>query len=80
MFEEFCQMKGQGEELNGPAVSAVAEAQQHWSVSGWVTNKLLTRGPLYFGSHFELLVPAVFAVVSTNPHLARVVGYSPFSL
>jgi hypothetical protein len=26
------------------------------------------------------LVPAVFAVVSTNPHWARVVAYGPFSL
>jgi hypothetical protein len=44
------------------------EAKQRWSVIGWVTKNLLSRAPPYFRRHVKLL------------HLARVVGYEPFSL
>jgi hypothetical protein len=71
-----------GEELDVPAVSAlrraIAEVNQRWSVIGWVmTKNLLSRaseGTLSRWSrlHLQSLAP-------TNPHLARVVGYGPFS-
>jgi hypothetical protein len=44
----------------------IAEAKQHWSFIGWVTNHLISRAPPYFGRHVKPLVPAVFAVVSTH--------------
>jgi hypothetical protein len=56
------------------------EVKQRWSVIGWVTKNLLSRAPPCFGRHVKPLVPAAFAVVSTNPKWARVVGYCPFSL
>jgi hypothetical protein len=69
---------------DGPAVtafrSAIAEVKQRWLIIGWVTKNLLSRAPPAFGRHVNLLVPAEFAVVSTNPHCARVVGYGPFFL
>jgi hypothetical protein len=70
------------EELDGPAVSAlwlaIVEVKQRWSVIGWVTKNLLSRGPPCFERHVKPLVPAAFAVVSTRqPHWARVVGYGP---
>jgi hypothetical protein len=56
------------EELDGPAVSAlrraIAEVKQRWSVIG-CTKNLLFRVLPCFGRHVKLLVPAVFAVVST---------------
>jgi hypothetical protein len=56
------------EELDSPAVSAIAEARQRfqWSVMGWVTKTLSSRVPPCFGMHVKPLVPAVFAVVSTH--------------
>jgi hypothetical protein len=72
------------EELDGPAVSAlrraIAEVKQPWSVIGWVTKNLLSRAPQCFGRHVKPLIPTAFAVDSTNPHWARVMGYGPFSL
>jgi hypothetical protein len=76
---------GTAEELDGLAVSAlrrvIAEVKQRRSVIGWVTKHLLSQAPPCFRRHGKLLVPAAFAVVSTdNPHWVRVVGYGPFSL
>jgi hypothetical protein len=66
------------EELDGPAVSAlwlaIVEVKQRWSVIGWVTKNLLSRGPPCFERHVKPLVPAALTA------LARVVGYGPFSL
>jgi hypothetical protein len=45
---------------------AIAEVNQLWSVIGWVTKTLSFRAPPCFGSHVKPLVPAAFAVVSTN--------------
>jgi hypothetical protein len=57
-------------ELDGPTVSvirgAIAEVKQRWSVIGWVTKNLLSRVPECFGRHGKPLVPAAFAVVSTQ--------------
>jgi hypothetical protein len=57
-----------GEQLDGQAVSAIAEAK-HWSqwpIIGWVTKNLLSRPPPCFGRHVKLLVPVAFAIVSTH--------------
>jgi hypothetical protein len=66
------------EELDGPAVSAlrraVAEVKQRWSIIGWVTKGLLSC----FGRHVKPLVPAAFAVVSTDqPALGPCGGFWP---
>jgi hypothetical protein len=67
------------EELDGQcARRAIAKVKQHWSFIGWVTKNLIYQAPPCFRRHVKL-VPAVFAVVTTNPHWARVVGYGPFS-
>jgi hypothetical protein len=51
------------EELNVPAVSAIAEVKQRWSVIGWVTkNYYLELLRALDGT----LVPIAFAVVSTH--------------
>jgi hypothetical protein len=73
------------EELDGPAVIAlkrgIAQVKQRWSAIGWVTTNLLSQILPCFERHVKPLVPAALAVVApTNPHLARVVGYDPFSL
>jgi hypothetical protein len=54
---------------------AIAEVKQRWSVTGWVTKNLLSRGTLIRWSrlHLQSLAP-------TNPRWARVVVYDPFSL
>jgi hypothetical protein len=50
-------------------------------VGHWMGDqKFLIWVLLCFGSHVKPLVPAAFAVVSTNPHWASMVGYGPFSL
>jgi hypothetical protein len=58
------------EKLYGVAASAlrpaIAEVKQGWSVIGWVTKKMLFRAPVCFGRHVKPLVPAAFAVLSTN--------------
>jgi hypothetical protein len=58
------------EELNDPAVSALrrafAEVKQRWSVIGWVTKNLLSRALPCLGRHVKPLVPAAFAVISTD--------------
>jgi hypothetical protein len=45
----ICVYCGYYEELDGNAVSVlrrtIAEAEQHWSVIGWVTKKLLSQAP-----------------------------------
>jgi hypothetical protein len=59
--------------------TSIAEAKQRWLVIGWVTKNVISREPPCVGMHVKPLVPAVFAV-ATNPHWARVAGYSPFYL
>jgi hypothetical protein len=49
-----------------PLRRAIVDVKQRWSVIGWVTKNLLSRGPPRFGRHVKPLVPAVFAVVSTH--------------
>jgi hypothetical protein len=44
----------------------IAEAKQNWSIIGWVTKNLLSRAPVFFGSHVNPLVPVAFAVVGTH--------------
>jgi hypothetical protein len=39
---------------------------QHWWVFGWVTKNVLSRATPCFERHVKRLVPAAFAVVSTN--------------
>jgi hypothetical protein len=78
-FVAFNDIHGRKEELDSPAVSALAEVMQCWSVIGWVTKNLLSRAPPCFGRHVKPLVPA-FAVFITHQVWARVVGYDPFSL
>jgi hypothetical protein len=65
-----------------PAVdcSRLMTMKQRWSVMRWVSKNLLSRAPSCLGRHVKPLVPAAFAVVSTNPHWPSVVGYGPFSL
>jgi hypothetical protein len=46
---------------------AIAQVKQRWSVVGWVNKHLLFRAPPCFGRQVKPLVPAAFAVVSTNP-------------
>jgi hypothetical protein len=59
----------------------IAEAKQHWSVIGRVTNNVLSRAPPLFGRHVKPLVPAAFAVVSTHQSaLGLRRGYIPLSL
>jgi hypothetical protein len=45
---------------------AIAEVKQRWSVIGWVTKNLLSRGPPCFGWYVKPLMPVAFAVVSTH--------------
>jgi hypothetical protein len=59
---------------------AIAEVKQRWSVIGWVIKKLLFQAHPCFGRLVKPMVPAAFAVVSTHPYWARVVGYGPFSI
>jgi hypothetical protein len=47
---------------------AIAEVKQSWSVIGWATINLMYPAPPCFGRHVKLLLPAAFAVVSTNQH------------
>jgi hypothetical protein len=58
------------EKLDGPVISAlrhaIAEVRQHWSVIGWVTKNILSRAPPCFRRHVKPLVPAAFAVISTQ--------------
>jgi hypothetical protein len=66
-------------ELDGPAISVIAEVKQRWSVIGWVTKNyylellLASEGTLSRWSqlHLQSLAP-------TKPHWAHVVGYGPF--
>jgi hypothetical protein len=82
-------------ELDGPAVSAlrraISEVKQRWSVIEWVTKNLFlsfSRASPCFRRYVKQLVPAAFAVVSIHQRglvppsadLARVVGYSLFTL
>jgi hypothetical protein len=54
------------EDLDGPAVSAIAEVKQCWSVMRWVNKNLLSQALPCFERHVKPLVPAAFAVVSTH--------------
>jgi hypothetical protein len=45
---------------------SACEVKQVWSVIGWVTKNLLSVDPPCFERHVKPLVPAAFAVVSTN--------------
>jgi hypothetical protein len=73
------------EEFDSPAVSAlrrtIAEVKQRRSVIRWVTKNLLSRAPPCFGRHVKPLARLhLQSLAPTNPHLAHVVGYGPFSL
>jgi hypothetical protein len=62
---------------------ANAEVKYRWSVNGMVTKNLLSRPPPCFGKYVKPLVPAAFAVVSTNPPNStgsawRVLAHSPY--
>jgi hypothetical protein len=56
----------------------IAEVKQRWSVIECVTKNLISPTRPYFGRHVKPLVATAFAVVSINPHWARVVGYGLF--
>jgi hypothetical protein len=62
--------------------SAIAEVNQCWSVTIWVTKNLFSSVPPCFRRYVKPLVPtALFvAMAPTNPHCARVIGYGLFSL
>jgi hypothetical protein len=77
---------GIGEDLDGPAVSAlqraIAEVKQRWSDIGWVTKNLYylellraLEGMLSRWSRLRLQ-----SLAPTNPHWARMVSYGSFSL
>jgi hypothetical protein len=58
---------------------AIAKVKQRRSVIGWVT-KYLSRVPPCFGRYVKPLVPAAFAVVSTQSALGPRRGLRPISL
>jgi hypothetical protein len=68
----------------GPVVivlrRAIMEVKLRWSVIGCVIKNLSSRAPPCFGRHVKPMVPAAFAVVSTNQPALGVVGYGRFSL
>jgi hypothetical protein len=57
-------------EFDRPAATAlrraIVEVKQRWSVIGRVTKNILSQAPPCFGRHVKPLVPAAFAVVSTD--------------
>jgi hypothetical protein len=74
-----------GEELDGPAVSAlsraIAEVKQCWSVIGWVTKNLLSRYSVFRkGTLSRWSQLYLHSLAPTKPNWVRVVGYSLFSL
>jgi hypothetical protein len=70
------------EELDGPAVSAIAEVVQlsQISVMGLVTYLLFRASPCFARNVKPLVPAALLSLARTNPHWARMVGYESFFL